>query len=898
MRTFTGQTNRSRLFPIPHFLVPVFLFILLFPGAFAQTTPAEPYVVFEENVRQHYGFDDLRFPEWSAGYDLWANTIISDYRVPIKSVGYRQTDVVNARILNGRKVVPDSLQFRVSGTQLFIPFTIRNQQLLTLSLPEASRDYTISAFHGAKEIGQLRVTVYRERVEKVVIVPLVKTRYNRDSLEASLNTIYRQANIRFTVELQEQFVHPDLDADSLFSNPSPQFDRYTEQMRSLRDLYFDTHPNADRSAFYIFLIPGYVNENVNGYMVRGKSIGFVKAGKEPKMVQSIARQIGRGLGALTDSWTDAGPAIGTTDNLMDRSTGTRLRFVQWEDLRHGSLSYSIYDNYEDVRTNNGIVAYYFWEEDEHGNIVLQNKDNPLLSIKRPFKKNYRSYHLNIDNVLFKTLFKIKGRPICTWHIILAVAVCSAVFMLGLKVSRRVILRMIPKPRWYRFSWRMVQLVGAAYLVYLSFLLVNLGYGWYEVKAGPVGELYTKSTFQAVRLIGRNVNYRHPFEKELSSELVIRHGRGWNMRMMRQVLYFSVTEDENGKQLKLLTDSDSLLLPTLNFREKAESHYLVLNYTAKDGSFKRQQVFNHLGIDITDKLTIADPAKRILLFVNGYRPTSLGHTFEENFRDIQNKGLEFPDSKNLVYNFDRYDYWHPWQAIDEQFRKRINPGETFYADGHFSVTTSNHRSLINFSTTSTIYPKRCLNSKKHHCFTTSSVQSGFFGSRKVKTTTLHNTHPNRQGFEKRRSNGRIAGRNIYQMLNELPNQSKNDTLYIVAHSMGYAYALGIIDELRGKIKFGTLYIIAPENAACGAVNPLEWNEVWQYGSNFNPEHHDAPCLLDGVAPQVKVAGLKNDHRVYIPRQFYTRKGFFDSHFIGYYSWILEIPEGKKGAIMQR
>jgi hypothetical protein len=288
----------------------------------------------------------------------------------------------------------------------------------------------------------------------------------------------------------------------------------------------------------------------------------------------------------------------------------------------------------------------------------------------------------------------------------------------------------------------------------------------------------------------------------------------------------------------------------------------------------------------------------LLFVNGYRPTSIGHTFEENFKDIQNKGLEFPDSRNLVYTFDRYDYWRPWQAIDLLFQKRINPGETYYADGHFSVSTSNHRSLINFTTTSTIYPKRCTNRKKHTCYSTTSVNSSIFGSRTVKTLSLHNTRPNRRGFEKRRNNGRIAGRNIYQVLNELPNHSENDTLYIVAHSMGYAYALGIADELRGKIHFGGFYIIAPENAASGTVQLTEWKEVWQYGSNFHTKAEDAPCLLDGVAPQAKAGGLKNSNRIYIPRNLYRKKGFFDSHFIGYYTWILDIPKGKGGYITQR
>jgi len=124
------------------------------------------------------------------------------------------------------------------------------------------------------------------------------------------------------------------------------------------------------------------------------------------------------------------------------------------------------------------------------------------------------------------------------------------------------------------------------------------------------------------------------------------------------------------------------------------------------------------------------------------------------------------------------------------------------------------------------------------------------------------------------------------------------LYIVAHSMGYAYCLGMIDELRGKIEFGGLYIIAPENASAGKVNMNEWKEVWQYGSNFGRYAKGAPCLLDGIAPQVKVAGLKTAQRVFIPDKYYKRMGFFDSHFIGHYTWIFDIPEGDPGYIQQR
>jgi len=137
-----------------------------------------------------------------------------------------------------------------------------------------------------------------------------------------------------------------------------------------------------------------------------------------------------------------------------------------------------------------------------------------------------------------------------------------------------------------------------------------------------------------------------------------------------------------------------------------------------------------------------------------------------------------------------------------------------------------------------------------------------------------------------------------LLNEIPSKSDNDTLYIVAHSMGYAYSLGIIDKVRGKINFGGFYIIAAENAESGEVKEDEWKEIWQYGSDFEAHKETAPCLLDGIAPQTKAGGLSPRNRVYIPEKLYSRMGFFDSHFVGHYTWIFDIPKGSAGYIEQR
>jgi hypothetical protein len=117
-------------------------------------------------------------------------------------------------------------------------------------------------------------------------------------------------------------------------------------------------------------------------------------------------------------------------------------------------------------------------------------------------------------------------------------------------------------------------------------------------------------------------------------------------------------------------------------------------------------------------------------------------------------------------------------------------------------------------------------------------------------------------------------------------------------MGYAYALGIIEHLRGKINFGGFYIIAPENASSGSIRTKEWQEVWQYGSNLEHRHAVAPCLQDGIAPQVKCGGLKPTNRIFFPTHLYRKQGFFDSHFVGYYTWIFDIPKNSKGYVRQR
>jgi hypothetical protein len=375
----------------------------------------------------------------------------------------------------------------------------------------------------------------------------------------------------------------------------------------------------------------------------------------------------------------------------------------------------------------------------------------------------------------------------------------------------------------------------------------------------------------------------------------KEGEEWKVTKERKVLYFELKTVNDKCIGKFVGSKNRLVLkPDLKLQKKfsrnAEYPYVVFSYFNENNELTKNEVFNLEGKNITSKLMLNDPAKRILLFVNGYRPVSVSNSLEDNLKDIQKNGVEYPDSKNILHDFDRHQYWTPWNEINNLFIKRINPSEIWYADGHHSVATSNFESVVNFSAISSVYPSTCKNLNKHSCFNTKIA-----GNKTVETYSLLATKPNVAGFMKRRKSGRIAGINLKMVLNEMPNCSENDTLFVVCHSMGYAYSLGMIQELRGKINFGGFYILAPENAGVGKTFIKEWEEVWQYGANFEPKQRKAPCLQDGVAVQVKAKGLKNGNRVFFPKEMESQMGFFKSHFVGYYTWIFDIPEGKKGSV---
>lgn len=864
------------------------LSLFLSGSAFGQFKGTKASFTSCEN--QRYGFDGFNVVQWRGQYRLAKNQDSIAYRVPNKSVLKGAHDSVNV-VVTDRTIAFQELTFRINDSIIQPAYHYRTKDTVTILLPRAYSDYTLEILLNGGVENALDVHVYKEEIYTVHLVPLLQMRFNRDSLENYLNKVYGQAGVRIEV-IKEPVFRLDADMDTLFASPTGDRKRYTDQMIEIRDAYFDK--NSLKSGYYLFLGRGFTLPEVHGYMVRNKAVGFIDWDSKD-VFRTIAHELGCGIGQLSEIGDEEdGPTVGSTRNLMD-ITGMRLTRVQWELIRSSGETVSYYDDFERVRTNNGIIAYYFWEENPDGTIKFKDGD-PKTGIVRPYKKNTYSLNLNITNFLFIPIFEVYGYPICFLHLFSFLSLAVASFFFRRWIVRKVL--WIQKRRIFRFATRTVNFGFFVILFVFLFWFINEGYYMFEVKGGKLENLQGLSLRDARIKIINNTNTRRNEEPSMGSEVLIKRGDSWILDRRKPVLYFEVSKQNGREVVRFSRHSHKLSLVTKGFRSKANSHYFVFTYRDARNVITHQRAFNHLGVDITDKLQIEDPAERILLFVNGYRPTSLGSTFEENFEDIRNNGLEYPNTDNLIFSFDRYGYWE-WNDFDVLFRKRINPTATYYADGHHSVATSNHRSLIEFTQLSTSYPHRCKDKTHHTCKMTQKGLNWLGLGGKVPTYETLNLDPNLDGFQLRMNNGKIAGRNILQMLNEIPSKSSNDTLYIVAHSMGYAYTLGIVEKLRGKINFGGLYIIAAENAESGkSLKEAEWSEIWQYGDDFEAHKLDAPCLLDGIAPQTKAHGLSPKKRVYIPEKYYARMGFFDSHFIGHYTWIFNIPAEAPGHVEQR
>lgn len=320
-------------------------------------------VKFKRYNQQTYGFDKHEYGDLDA-YELIRLDDQSIYTVPYKSIGEEEADYVLAQ-LECDTCDHQYLEFKLLNGQSFDKVNINTNEF-KIHLEDLEEDVAIYAYYREDEIGKLSVKVYPEKTKHLRIVNLTNQSLSQTEIHNYIDATFNQANIKWEVEFDEANLGNQIfGSDGLLEVPNTNLmQKYSDEMRSIRNAYFEQHPNVNRNQFFLFVVPGFSDATTNGYMVRGRSVGFIKINSPP---HTYAHELGHGLGGLEHTFPDI--PEGSTTNLMDYSNENQLQYKQWKQLRNPFV-FNWLDDEEDAAFQHTVVSYNFDLVDQNQTHIL------------------------------------------------------------------------------------------------------------------------------------------------------------------------------------------------------------------------------------------------------------------------------------------------------------------------------------------------------------------------------------------------------------------------------------------------------------------------------------------------------------------------------------------------
>ena len=162
-------------------------------------------------------------------------------------------------------------------------------------------------------------------------------------LQTYLDSVYRQANVRFTVTEKTGFRF-NLDTNNVagLERAGSGINKYSAEMRMIRDKFaIDT--TYDKKASYIFVVSAFEGGGLDGFMVRGRSMGFVASGASKR---TYAHELGHGAFGLEHTFPEIGQSL--SNNLMDYGDSTHLTHKQCRDIAKRKFVFNWLDSEEDA----------------------------------------------------------------------------------------------------------------------------------------------------------------------------------------------------------------------------------------------------------------------------------------------------------------------------------------------------------------------------------------------------------------------------------------------------------------------------------------------------------------------------------------------------------------------
>ncbi|MDG1333658.1 MAG: fibronectin type III domain-containing protein, partial [Crocinitomicaceae bacterium] len=372
--------------------------------------------MFSQNANENRGFDPKEHMQWHENYEIMRLADSTLYFVANKSMAEGESDVVNVELPQGTQAsfqladgTPiSSIPFQ--GTWMGTPKYQNGAQFkLTLPVMPSAGNYSMHVFANNKKVGEMNIVVYSEKQKEVIVVPLVANLSVDDlDIKNKLDATLGEANINVNVTLAPQWNDTLFTPTKSISLPTEVgiLTKYSEEMRDLRDAYFASNPSANKDAYYLFMVHSFENSSELGYMVRGRGMGFIRAA-QTNVLNTIAHELGHGIGALEHTWKHNGPDKDSTSNLLDYGTfdGNLIR-EQWTEMRNINLLPSLFDAAEDGLY--GFEEYVnFYQDTKTAIPINSNHSNSAFYLLNGEPYKFQQSGLkSIDSVIFDRLGRV------------------------------------------------------------------------------------------------------------------------------------------------------------------------------------------------------------------------------------------------------------------------------------------------------------------------------------------------------------------------------------------------------------------------------------------------------------------------------------------------------------
>ncbi|MCB0665967.1 MAG: hypothetical protein KDC80_09110 [Saprospiraceae bacterium] len=319
-------------------------------------------VSFEKHPEEPGGLDPY-FPEASLG-DYGH---IEDYHMPWKALLLGTSERV---LVDRSQTTADSFFFETHSGYRLTPRM--NGDKLEVDVP-AINDGDLDALYvlgqslsdpALHTLGGMKVASYPLKLLSVNIIPIngAEVPVDAATLATGLNKIYNPAIASWQVKiLENQEVVFDENEDGILATGKGTTGQFNKEMRNVAQALDDLiqKGSKDSPVLTIVVVPR-LDAEYDGYMPRGRNLGFVRSNASD-FIRVVAHELGHGAFGLQHSWDEYPDlAKGTSDNLMDYGSGTRLTKRQWDQI-HTPLA----------------VLGLFETSESGGSVLVDTKGKPI-----------------------------------------------------------------------------------------------------------------------------------------------------------------------------------------------------------------------------------------------------------------------------------------------------------------------------------------------------------------------------------------------------------------------------------------------------------------------------------------------------------------------------------------